>query len=77
MRFKLFYELFSWYNIVTMIKQSDLKEIRKNNGLTQLEMSKLLHCTSRMYQYYESQTRIIPIALIELLEFKLLKKDNI
>jgi transcriptional regulator with XRE-family HTH domain len=60
-----------------MIKQSDLKKIRQNNGLTQLDMSKLLHCTSRMYQYYESQTNLMPVALLELLEFKLKEKAKI
>jgi hypothetical protein len=60
-----------------MIKQTDLKEIRQNNGFTQLDMSKLLYCTTRMYQYYEAQTKIMPMALLELLEFKLLEKSNI
>jgi transcriptional regulator with XRE-family HTH domain len=57
--------------IATMIKQSDLKEIRQGLGYTQSAIAKLLHCSPRMYQYYESGEREFPIHLAELLQYKI------
>lgn len=54
-----------------MIKQSDLGDLRKKLKLNQSDLSALLHCTTRMYQYYESMQKDMPLSLLELLDFKL------
>ena len=56
-----------------MIKQSELREFRKKLKLNQTETANLIHCTLRMYQYYESMQKVMPKALLELLFLKLRK----
>lgn len=54
-----------------MLKQEDLRFIRKSYDASQSQFAELIHCTLRMYQYYESMQKKMPTALLELLEFKL------
>lgn len=54
-----------------MIEQSKLRDLRKKLNLNQSDIAKLLHCTLRMYQYYESMQKTAPKALLELLHLKL------
>ena len=60
-----------WNIWKAMIKQSELYGLRKKLKLTQSGVSELLHCTLRMYQYYESMEKNMPKALLELLYLKL------
>ena len=60
-----------WNIWVIMINQSELRDLRKRLKLNQSDIATLLHCTLRMYQYYESMQKTIPKALLELLHLKL------
>lgn len=48
----------------------ELRDLRKNLGLTQTKMAELIHVKLRMYQSYESGEHLIPIALSELIHYK-------
>lgn len=54
-----------------IIKQKDLKVIRKQHDMTQFEFSVLINCSVRMYQFYEAMEYIMPLHFLELLSYKL------
>jgi len=62
--------------MIKTIKNKDLKRVRIDYDLTQSKMAAMLHCTTRAYQYYESQKREMPPALLELLSYKLLYESK-
>ena len=47
-----------------------IKELQKDNDLTQSEKEKILHCTQQAYSHYERGTRDLPTSvLISLADF--------
>lgn len=57
--------------IMEISNAQQLRNIRKNVGLTQTQMAALIHVKLRMYQNYENGCCKIPAALCELINYKL------
>jgi len=53
------------------ITQDNLKNIRISLGIKAKDMAAMIHCTYRMYHYYETGQRHMPEKHLELLRFKI------